>query len=79
MRCDDRERLEKEHVDAGAAFDAARAMLRNRIGVSPKGEYERLNAAAEEAWGALNGARKRLDEHIREHGCEAVNSASVPT
>ena len=71
MLCHLRKRLEKEHTDAGAAFDIARGQLRGRIGISTKDEYEDLNRRADKTWTLLNDASERLDGHIRDHGCEA--------
>lgn len=75
MVCEERTRLERAHVKAEAAFEAAQERLRNRIGVSPKEEFSRLSEAVDQAWSKLIQARSALDLHIREHHCEA-NSAS---
>ena len=75
MSCGERERLETEHTCAGVAFDAARQALQARIGVSPRAEFFALNQATERAWEVLQHARKTLDRHIREHGCELAGPA----
>lgn len=71
MPCEDRARLEREHEEKDAAFDSARDKLRERIGVSPKTEFELLSTAVDDAWVALQNARLALDRHIREHRCHA--------
>jgi hypothetical protein len=70
MDCEERARLEKQHAESGAAFDAARQRLQSRIGVSLKNEFLSLDRTADEAWSNLQKVRKALDQHIREHRCE---------
>jgi hypothetical protein len=70
MSCQERDLLQKEHAEAGAAFDAARKALQSRIGVSPRNEFLALDQAAERAWANLQHAHQALDEHLREHGCD---------
>jgi hypothetical protein len=71
MSCEERERLEREHIEAGAAFNTAREALRNRTGISPKEEFVTLRAVVNQAWETLMHARAALERHITEHGCEA--------
>jgi hypothetical protein len=70
MSCQERNLLQQEHAEAGAAFDAARQALQARIGVSPKNEFLALDQATEKAWENLQRAHQKLDQHIRRHGCE---------
>ena len=77
MPCQERERLEKEHAEAGTAFDGADEGLQAKVGISSRSEYQRLQQAVEVAWGHLTSARGALDRHIREHGCERANGASA--
>ena len=72
MSCQERDLLRNEHAEAGAAFDAARQVLQDRMGVSPKSEFLVLNQATEKAWANLQRAHQALDAHIRSHDCEAV-------
>ncbi len=69
--CEERDRLEIEHAEAGTAFDSARMELRQRIGTSPKAEFDLLNKAVDKAWENLQRIRLLLDRHIREHRCQA--------
>ena len=75
MACLERDRLEKEHGEAGAKFDAARRRLQDRIGTSKKEEFESLNRAFDQSWQALARARIALDVHVRTHGCAAAQEA----
>jgi hypothetical protein len=70
MPCQERDRLQKAHSDAGEAFDLARQALQIRMGVCPKDEFRLLDQATKKAWENLQGAHKALDNHIRTHGCE---------
>jgi hypothetical protein len=76
MLCPERERLEKEHAEAGAIFDAARVRLQARIGISQQEEFVMLNHALERSWQALIRARTALDHHLREHGCAAAAASN---
>jgi len=62
--------LEKDH-DEAAAFEAASSAVRARIGISSKEEYLKLERAAGEAWLRVERARRALNDHIRDHGCNA--------
>jgi hypothetical protein len=77
MPCDHRIRLDKAHAEAGCAFDAARAVLQQRIGITPREEYLSYSDAVDAAWKALLDARAALDAHIRAHGCEANGEAQT--
>ncbi len=76
MPCPERAKLEKDHDDARASVETVGTLLRSRVGVSQKEEYDRLSRAADEAWNKLSQARGRLDRHIGEHGCQSENSAA---
>jgi hypothetical protein len=76
MSCQERERMEREHDEAEAAFYAAQQQLRNRIGVSPKEEFVALSDAVDQAWKRLLDARGALDQHIRNHVCGANNATT---
>jgi hypothetical protein len=69
MGCEDRARLEKEHTEAGLAFDAARRVLQEKIGISPHEEFISLSRAVETTWEQVQRTRTALDEHIRAHNC----------
>jgi MEDS: MEthanogen/methylotroph, DcmR Sensory domain len=75
MACLERNRLEREHAEAGGKFDAARQRLQARIGTSKKEEFESLNRAVDQSWQVLARARIALDLHVRAHGCEAAQEA----
>jgi len=69
MKCEHRDRLQKEYAEAGAAFDTARERLHQNIGVLPKDKYDGIRESMNRAWDASQTARSTLDAHIREHGC----------
>jgi FAD/FMN-containing dehydrogenase len=69
MRCKERDRLAKQHDDAGTRFDAARNALNESIGIGTRAEWWRLNEEMDNAWVALRRTRALLDSHIREHCC----------
>ena len=69
----ERARLEKLHNDAEEAFDAARKVLREKIGVTTREEFVALTRAVDITWHALESSRFALDEHIRTHGCRDGN------
>ena len=68
MECGERARLEKSHNDAEEAFDAARKIVGEKIGVTTREEFVALTRAVDATWHALKSARFALDEHIRTHG-----------
>jgi hypothetical protein len=49
MRCEEKARLAAEYESATDKFSAAVKELNQRIGISPKEEYARLDRAANEA------------------------------
>jgi len=59
VTCEDRERLDAAS-NAGAAFDAARAVLRARIEVCPRADFSALNERLKPP-GKSPRARKALD------------------
>lgn len=69
MECEERVRLDREHSEAGLAFQAARKVLVDKVGICPKEEYISLNRAVDTTWEAVQRARGALDDHIRSHGC----------
>jgi hypothetical protein len=75
MSCQECERLEKEHADAGDAFDAARERLQAKSGISSKDKYESLRQAALELQERLNSTRTTLEHHIQEHEGERTYQA----
>jgi hypothetical protein len=77
--CSERSKLEAEHESAGKRVDEARRLLDLKIGVTSQSEFKALDNAADEVWKRAQAARLALDEHIREHGCEAFNVVTLPS
>ena len=75
MGCAERQRLEREHAEAGSTFHAALHALRNNIGTCPQEEYLRLDREADEAWNRMHRTRNALDGHLRNHNC--MNQSST--
>jgi hypothetical protein len=76
MSCEQRARLDREHSQAQARYQAAREALDGRIGTSSREEFLSLTHAIDQARLALDRARRLLDRHIQEHGCEELSRAA---
>jgi len=74
MPCEERVRLEREHLEAGIACDEARKRLESKAGVLARGQYRLLLHASKNAADKLESARAALDSHLREHGCGVESS-----
>jgi hypothetical protein len=79
MPCQKCERLEREHAEARARFDAAGELLDGRIAISLKDEFVALSSALDQSWEDLVGARVALDRHVREHGSRVAHGSVQPT
>jgi hypothetical protein len=69
MNCEEKSRLAKEYEAATTNFSAAVTELRQKIGTSPKEEYDRLDRASNEARLKSEQARLALEQHIAAHRC----------
>ncbi len=69
MSCEEKMRLAMIYDTATAKFSEAVTELQQKIGVSPKQEYERLDRAANEARVRSEQARLALEQHIAAHEC----------
>lgn len=69
MTCEAKIRLGTEYEAATSKFSEAVSELRQKMGVSPKEEYERLDRAANEARVKSEQARLALEQHIAAHRC----------
>jgi hypothetical protein len=67
--CKEKSRLTREYKAATEAFSQSVAVLQEKMGVSPKGEYERLQRVSEEWRVHSEQARLPLERHIAAHGC----------
>ena len=67
--CEEKKRLLVEYESATQAYFRAMNDLRDKIGTSPKEEYDRLFKATEEARIRSESARAALLEHVRKHNC----------
>lgn len=77
MVCEEQARLVRQLIEAKTRYQAAREALENRIGVSPREEFLRLSNAIDEAWVEVERAQYLLDQHTKEHGCEAPGEAAA--
>ena len=68
--CPERITLLREYTQATAAYAEAVDQLQQRIGVSARGEYEKLRLISEGTRAAAEQARIRLEEHVSMHGCD---------
>jgi hypothetical protein len=69
MTCGEKARLAAEYESETSKFSAAVKELNQRIGISPREEYERLDRAANEARVKSEQARLALEQHIAAHRC----------
>jgi hypothetical protein len=60
MVCGERARLEKLHNDAEEAFDAARKIVTEKIGITTREEFAALTGAVDTTWHALESAAASL-------------------
>ena len=67
--CEEKASLASDYEAATARFSTAVRELNQKIGVSPKEEYERLDRAANEARVKSEQARLALEQHIAVHRC----------
>jgi hypothetical protein len=67
--CEEKARMVKEYDAATAAFSEAVKQLHQRIGTSPKEEYQRRERISSEARVQSEQARLALEKHIATHGC----------
>ena len=69
MNCEEKARLAAEYDNATAKFSAAVKELREKMGTSPKEDYERLDRVANEARVKSEQSRLALEQHIAAHRC----------
>jgi hypothetical protein len=69
IHCSSFAHLVAEYESATGRFSAAVTKLNQRIGISPKGEYELLDRAANEARVKSEQVRLALEQHIAAHRC----------
>jgi hypothetical protein len=67
--CDKKIRLTREYNAATETFSRSVAELLEKMGVSPKEEYERLQRVSEEWRVHSEQARLALEQHIAAHRC----------
>lgn len=69
MSCDEKARLAREYDDATLAFSEAVQELRQKIGTSPRDEYQRLERISSDARVKSEQARLALEQHVATHRC----------
>jgi hypothetical protein len=67
--CEEKNRLTLEYQAATATFSQSVTDLHEKMGVSSKKEYERLQRISEEWRVHSEQARLALEQHIAAHGC----------
>jgi hypothetical protein len=68
-KCEEKARLAAEYESATGKFLAAVRELNQKIAISPKVEYERLDRAANESRVKSEQARLALEQHVAAHRC----------
>ena len=77
MPCQECERLEREHAEAEASFDAARERLQSISGISSRDEYQCLHQEALALREYLDSARTALHRHTQKHMGETMDQAPI--
>lgn len=67
--CDEKERLINAYAKASAELAESINGLRKKEGISPKGEYEALCRASEDAHMRNENARLAFERHCQDHRC----------
>jgi hypothetical protein len=67
--CAEKDRLTTEYQAATGTFSQSVTELHDKMGVSSKEEYERLQRVSEEWRVHSEQARLALEQHIAAHGC----------
>jgi hypothetical protein len=67
--CEEKERLIAAYAKASAELTESIAGLRKKEGTSPKGEYEALCRASEDAHMRNEEARLAFERHCQDHKC----------
>jgi hypothetical protein len=67
--CEEKTRLTMEYQAATATFSQSVADLHEKMGISSKDEYERLQRISEEWRVHSEQTRLALEQHIAAHGC----------
>jgi hypothetical protein len=69
MSCEEKARLLRKYDGATLAFSLAVQELRQKMGKSPKDEYQRLERISNEARVKSEQTRLALEQHIAAHRC----------
>jgi len=69
MTCDQKTRLVAEYETATNVFAASITELQQKMGTSPKADYDRLLRATDEARLKSEQARLALEQHVAANGC----------
>jgi hypothetical protein len=67
--CDEKRRLTREYNAATETFSQSVAEFLEKMGVSPKEEYDRLQRVSEEWRVRSEQARLALEQHFAAHRC----------
>jgi hypothetical protein len=69
VTCELKAQLVDEYHASTNAFAATVTALQQKMGTSPKAEYDRLQRATDEARLKSEQARLALEQHVAAHGC----------
>ena len=67
--CTEKERLMRNYQKAAVAYSEAVTLLQQKMGISPREEYDRMNRVADGARLNSEGARLAFEQHRADHGC----------
>jgi hypothetical protein len=69
MACEEKGRLLTAYEAATNKFAASVTELHQKMGTSPKAEYDRLQSISAEARDKSEQSRLALEQHVAAHGC----------
>jgi hypothetical protein len=69
MACEEKLRLVAGYESATKKFAAAVTELQEKMGTSPRVEYDRLQRLSDQARNKSEQSRLALEQHVTSHGC----------
>ena len=69
LQCAEKQELVHQYSAAANEYSRILQVLNKRLGVLPGPQYRAIRAASEEARSRTEEARRKLDNHIAQHGC----------
>jgi|RhiMetdeSRZDD1v2_1073273.scaffolds.fasta_scaffold40654_2 hypothetical protein len=77
MNCETKRQLLFAYQKAANVYSKAVAELARSVGIIPPHQYDKLNLDAQTARLAAAQARKDLEAHLNEHGCDKSDETQL--